>query len=265
MGYEIIYKKAFIRIDDKFIPIIQYGSNNCWETIWTSKGYRDCPEKNWGVWFYTREGKYQSQLLFNTEQIKEIASDISKPNSYGETYHKTRYTYFTQQELYNWFVNGMRLAKTVEEYLNMGNSIIFSISDYRKDGNGDYLTGDDRIDITEYIKSESGLLEIIEKYKHLVGIENIYFNVSFGSRELHKPKTRRLRKEKQEVTEAYCIKIDSRYLVKKRRYGYSYTLNPTSQSVKLFKTEAQAQTYINKYPEFSKAQVRLLNGRTFYV
>ncbi|MDO4746675.1 MAG: hypothetical protein Q4B18_08965, partial [Bacillota bacterium] len=66
MSYQIYYDKAFIKVDDKFVPMVNSGSNNCWEVNYCN---REIPEKNWSVLNYTM----RSKVLFTADEIVEIA------------------------------------------------------------------------------------------------------------------------------------------------------------------------------------------------
>ena len=158
------------------------------------------------------------------------------------------------------------ISTTIEEYRSLGNNLLFTVNDYRTDDNGNYLPKDKIINVSSVISSTDELLNLIEEYKYLIHEKNIYLGVKFLSRNLNLPKTRRLKKEKKAYNIAYCIKLESVYLVKKLKYGYRYTHNPTNTLLKLFKTEAQAQRYINKYHDtFKNADVAKLTGYTFYI
>lgn len=43
MSSEIFYDKAFIQVEEKYIPVVNHGSSNCFE--FDSRG-REIPEKN---------------------------------------------------------------------------------------------------------------------------------------------------------------------------------------------------------------------------
>ena len=66
MSYQIYYDKAFIKVNDKFVPMVNSGSNNCWEVNYCN---REIPEKNWSVLNYTM----RSKVLFTADEIVEIA------------------------------------------------------------------------------------------------------------------------------------------------------------------------------------------------
>jgi len=234
MSYTIIYNKAFIKIQDKYIPIIQYGDNNCYDI--SNRG-KDIPAKNWDVWNYTIDGRMKDTILFNRDEITEIATSFGTPNSYGEYLHRTRNTCFKSfMEGMRWFDNGVKYAKTIEEYEKDGNTIYFRVTDFKKPY-GETLV------FNCFINSESQLLELLEQYKSDKK-NDYYVSIGFQDRELYKPRKRRAFKEKKRVESSYAIKIDSEYyFVSKKKYGYKYS--PYSSASKYFKSMADAQRYIN--------------------
>lgn len=46
MSYEIVYNRQFLKIDDKIIPLVLYGSNNCYEVMWNGKEIWNCYHEN---------------------------------------------------------------------------------------------------------------------------------------------------------------------------------------------------------------------------
>ena len=44
MSSEIFYDKAFIRVGEKYIPIVNHGSSNCFDI---DRRGREIPEKRW--------------------------------------------------------------------------------------------------------------------------------------------------------------------------------------------------------------------------
>ena len=46
MSSEIYYDRAFIRVGDRFIPVVNHGSSNCFD--FDARG-REVPEKHWSV------------------------------------------------------------------------------------------------------------------------------------------------------------------------------------------------------------------------
>lgn len=118
MSSEIFYDKAFILVGEKYIPIANHGSSNCFEI-----GYRgrEIPEKYWSVLNYP----YQDKMLFTADEMKEIAEtyEAASVNNYGGT-RKSRYRSFEKGEFRRWILAGMKSAHTVEDYGKCGNTVV---------------------------------------------------------------------------------------------------------------------------------------------
>lgn len=74
MSSEIYYDRAFIRVGDRFIPVVNHGSSNCFD--FDVHG-REVPEKHWSVLNYTFHGRQ----LFTEEEIRQIAAVYEAANS----------------------------------------------------------------------------------------------------------------------------------------------------------------------------------------
>lgn len=74
MSSEIYYDRAFIRVGDRFIPVVNHGSSNCFD--FDAHG-REVPEKHWSVLNYTFHGRQ----LFTEEEIRQIAAVYEAANS----------------------------------------------------------------------------------------------------------------------------------------------------------------------------------------
>lgn len=72
MSSEIFYDKAFIRVGDKYIPVVNHGSSNCFEV--TARG-REIPEKYWSVLNYPHTGR----LLFTQKKCRRSQPPMRKP------------------------------------------------------------------------------------------------------------------------------------------------------------------------------------------
>ena len=121
MSYEIYYDRAFIRVGERFVPLVNQGSNNCWETNWNG---RDITEKNWQVLNWRR----RSQLIFTEDEVKQIAKDYEQVSQESGTCFKTRHRPFGKGEFERWILCGLKSAYTIEEYVGFGNR--FAIHDY---------------------------------------------------------------------------------------------------------------------------------------
>lgn len=125
MSSEIFYDKAFIRVEEKYIPVVNHGSSNCFE--FDSRG-REIPEKTWSVLNHP----YTERMLFTADEIREIADfyeEINMSNRGGTK--KSRNRSFEENEFRRWILAGMKSAHTVEEYMEFGNRVI--IIDYSED------------------------------------------------------------------------------------------------------------------------------------
>lgn len=118
MSSEIFYDRAFIRVDDRYIPVVNHDSTNCFD--FDARG-REIPEKHWSVLNYTFHGRQ----LFTKEEIRQIAAvyeQASSENAGGT--RKSRNRSFEPSEFGRWIINGMRTAHTVEEYQASGNTVV---------------------------------------------------------------------------------------------------------------------------------------------
>jgi hypothetical protein len=220
MSYEIFYDRRFILLDgDKYIPIVQHGSNNCWEKNWRGQ---DIPAKNWSVSNYPKH----DQFIFNPQEIRELAKIQGKFENF-----KSRHRSFAPGEYERWFVNGMKNAKPLEFYLEYGNTL--RIVEHKKYPDANYY----------YPKTEKELLEMITDLTKMGNRPSI----GFVERNLTLPKRKKTTREKQKYPYFYALANQGAYLVKLTRYGYRYVGYPGPGVVKKFKTESEAKKYLKKY------------------
>lgn len=98
MSSEIFYDKAFILVGEKYIPVVNHGSSNCFD--FDSRG-REIPEKHWSVLNYPHTGR----MLFTAEEMQEIAAVHEKANrnNRGGT-RKSRNRSFEEGEFGRWIL-----------------------------------------------------------------------------------------------------------------------------------------------------------------
>ena len=129
MSSEIYYDRAYIRVGDRFIPVVNHGSSNCFD--FDACG-REVPEKHWSVLNYTFHGRQ----LFTEEEIRQIAAIYEAANSDNrDGIRKSRNRSFEEGEFGRWILAGMKSAHTVEEYKKYGNTVVvidYSDSYWRK-------------------------------------------------------------------------------------------------------------------------------------
>ena len=230
MSSEIFYDKAFILADGRYIPIVNHGSSNCFD--FDSRG-REIPERYWSVLSYPFHGR----LIFTAEEIKQIAAahETANTENRGGTL-KSRNRAFEVGEFGRWILAGLNSAHTVEEYRNFGNSVI--IIDY------------DRNWSKASVASTVELLDILERRRG----ENI--SVSFAdNRHICRP----IKAQKgytcdfSNLDRYYILRSEQGVFVKRSRRRIWLTRSEQSVPVRKFKTEAEAQKYLQDNHAFLSA------------
>jgi len=95
MSYEIYYDRAFIRVGERFVPLVNKGSSNCWTM---SLHGREIPEKNWQVLNW----RQRSQLLFTEDEIRKTAEDYELISQDSGTCFRARNHPFGKGEFKRW-------------------------------------------------------------------------------------------------------------------------------------------------------------------
>jgi hypothetical protein len=237
MSYSIYYDRAFIRVGDKFVPMVNSGSNNCFQF----NGRREVPEKNWGVLNWKRSGR----VVFSRDEILEIAQDYDRYNGESGMLFKSRHRVFGPGEFERFVINGMKNAHTVEEYSSFGNGLY--VLDYRSSKPCNWV---------KYpFKTSDELLSVLNRLGSANEI-NIRLN---NNREVYRPVNHRPRGpglRACDLTEYYVLggrgvtkelKGLIVYLVKLKPYGISYHTDSRSGFLKVFRTGRDADRYISRY------------------
>lgn len=230
MSSEIFYDKAFICVGDRYIPVVNHGSSNCFD--FDCRG-REIPEKHWSVLNYTR----RDSQIFTAEEMRQIAEvyeEASMSNRGGT--RKSRYRSFEEGEFGRWILAGMKSAHTVEEYTRYGNTVVV-------------------IDYTEsYWRKHcvSTTEELLEKLEELAGRS---ISVSFwDDRHVTHPPMRRKGQptDFSLLSEFYVLRADAGYFVKRssRRLWFVRSMQPDLLSVRKFKTEKAARKYLEDNRKF---------------
>jgi len=233
MSYQIYYDRAFIRVGDKYIPIANSGSNNCWEYY----NGREVPEKSWNVLNWKRD----YQFLFSESEIKDIARDYEANNQKFGIDFKSRNRCFESGEFERWIINGMKNAYTVEEYVSFGNRFYVL----------DYSPGETEKWKEYFFKTTDELMKILDDLKDTRSKDIKLWD----NREVYRPKLKRNKKKPlraADFTEYYVLKGDINgslaYFIKLNRKGsIRYMPYFTNGFIKIFKTEKNALSYLKKY------------------
>lgn len=231
MSSEIFYDKAFIRVEEKYIPVVNHGSSNCFE--FDSRG-RENPEKTWSVLNHP----YTERMLFTADEIREIADfyeEISMSNRGGTK--KSRNRSFEENEFRRWILAGMKSAHTVEEYMEFGNRVI--IIDYSEDRWMKYS-----------VPTTEALLDKIQE------LADRQITVGFwDNRHVNRPTMRRSERQPfdfSSLPEYYVLLGKQGYFVKRssRRIWFARNVQSTHSAVRKFKTEKAAQKYLTDNQKF---------------
>lgn len=221
MSSEIFYAKAFIRAGDRFIPVANHGSSNCYD--FDSRG-REIPERHWSVLSYPFRGR----LAFTAEEIKQIAAAYEEANTEnrGGTC-KSRNRAFEVGEFERWILAGLKSAHTVEEYRAYGNSVV--VIDYERNWS------------KASIASTAELLSLLEQR------ESAHISIGFADdRHIFYPKTsgRKQPFDFSALDRYYVLQSEQGIFVKRSSRRVWATLIAQAECVKKFRTEAEAQKYL---------------------
>lgn len=238
MSYEIVYNKQFLKIDGKIIPLVLHGSNNCYESLYNGRQRR---ERNWNP-FYIGSNK---QISLSETDLMKMAESLCNGGEYQ--YHFMQNGKWVDDKgLIRFFQNGIKNAKAIEElkedYFFMGMHGYFSMWKGMDNIIENRVEINSSDDLREFLDAAQNRLDNRAE-KEGIYICLKYYNEKFESRV--KPE----RKEKERLTDYFAIKVgkcDS-YLVKQtsRRIRYTSLCNLTKQ----FKTEKEANKYVEKLIE----------------
>lgn len=236
MSYEIYYDRAFIHVGECIVPLVNQGSNNCWETSWNG---RNIPEKKWQVLNW----RNRSQLLFTEDEVRQIAKDYERISQESGTCFKNRNRPFVQGEFERWILCGLKSAYTIEEYVSFGNR--FEINDYSAKNMDDWKL---------YLFSTTAeFLELMDHLKnsHLL---NIHIKDKRHVCRPHRPKKElqdyRNQKECFILSAMHGLHNDQEvFFCRLTKHRYTYTDQPYHKPVRTFPTEKAAEKYIKRYKD----------------
>lgn len=130
MGYKILDCKRFLRLEDKYIPFILSGCNNCHDFKFINGKYKEVREKNWSVF----NQSYNKIPLFSRE---EIITAAKRKTLTSDEFYYTKGRFQNGDEFKKMIVNGLRSAYTIEELNEISNipvSILISVSSDKTQG-----------------------------------------------------------------------------------------------------------------------------------
>lgn len=223
MSSEIFYKKAFIKVEDKYIPLTNHGSSNCFDINYQG---REVADKHWNVLCYP----YSDRFIFTENEVREIAKCHEEANTSnrGGT-KKSRYTAFEVGEFERWILAGMKSAYTVEEYTKFGNRV--QIKDYET---GRRTTVDTTQELIAGIEAAKG-------HSIDIGFAN--------ERDVRRPQrsfTPKIQNEFDAMECYYVLRTSDGYFMKLSRRGVWNLVQFNKDRVRKFKSEKEALAYLKK-------------------
>lgn len=239
MGYEIVYNKQFLKIDGKIIPLALHGSSNCYEPLPNGRQRR---EREWNAIYVG--GSNKPIAATEAEIMKEIEA-YCDGGEYQE--HFMQYgKWVDDKSLIRFFQNGIKNAKTIEElkeeYFFRGMYGYFSVW---KEMN---KTIENHVEINSSDDLRKFLDDAQDRIDKRTDKEGIYICLKYNN-EKFKSRMKPERKAKERLTDYFAIKVgnDDSYLVKltSRRIRHTSLCNLTKQ----FKTEKEANKYVEKLNE----------------
>ena len=261
MSYTILYAKQFIKIDEKrVIPFILQGDNNVYET--DRKRARDWSDS---YMFNKTIVTSNEALLQEIERFKQ--DTIERCNEYVKQYDETwaydekrfgyhtgiavggRHTTKTTFGMFkNFFANGIKDAKTIEELRELGCSLGIRVSSY---DNKNITEAGLEIKPTVNFTSTEQAIATIEEYEAYYKGHNVYLYIyAYGmDRVVEKTKKTKTPKKIEKVDQYFQINTPFGLFVKNTARGFQYS----RWNAKAFRTERDAKRSLdilkNKFPQ----------------
>lgn len=233
MSYTIVYNRQFLKIDDKIIPLVLYGSNNCYEVTSSGKERR---ERDWDAMYLG----HNKTIAITENKLMKLIEDCCD-GAYQEHFMRNN-KWVDDKGLIRFFQNGIKNAKTIEEmneeYYFSGLQGYFSVWKHMNN------TIENKVEINSSEDLREFLSAVQKRLDNKTVNEEIYFCLRYYDEEF-KSRIQKERKPKERLADYYAIKVNGySYLVQltKTRIKYCSLCNKTKQ----FKTEKEASKYIEK-------------------
>ena len=263
MSYEIIYDKQFIKVsEDKFVPMILTGSNNCYD-------YNNKRARSW--WAYNINESVVLTLDEMIEYTKSVRQDIINRNNerekdkWFEEYDDKSFGYWssiaingstrntTYGQFEGIFKTGCSKALTIEQ-LNLEHVTIIVKNTYYSDKTRREYGIEP---FSKSVTSGQELIDAVNECNELFKDTPIGVTVDFGYMSDDKPKLLRKKyfpkpkkqKERIEVDKYYTILVNQKYLSKHTRNGYTYSFYvPQLKFATKCDADSRVKRFESKYP-----------------
>jgi hypothetical protein len=274
MSYDIFYRKQFIKVSEtEVIPFFEGGSSNLYDVSYKGKERRSRSWENQRINGKTIVQHYELAEYIRVYQNTLIERGINNRDEYKDDswlYNPKRFGYHASlsingkstrntsfNDFKNYYINGIKKAKTIEELVENHIEITIYVSPYSKDDivkNGLEMKPNVRLVTTQQLIDT--INEFTEYYKN---VPNCFYLTTYNGyaieRYLKNNSIERVRKEKQLVTlkEYYVIQCPNGYTLSRlipSGYKYSYYV---SNRCKIFTSLKQAESYLKRMnrPGFS--------------
>jgi hypothetical protein len=248
MSTDILYRKAFIKVNNNLvIPMYEGGSSNC--TMY--KNGREVKARDWSNDTYHSKGNIiinNDDLLKSIDNYRDnhlVNKDGYKDDDFGwytalRIYGKTRTTF---SDYKNYYKNGIKNSKTIEEYADLNVYFTLQLSSYFN-----YVEAglEQKPSIT--IKSTEHLINVVNEYVEYykgtkcpcyITVSGFMMDNMFSNQKMVKRCTRI---KKPIPTEFYTVVTEmGTYFVRNTKYGYKHSCFSIT---KKFKTEKECNRFI---------------------
>ena len=260
MSYEIIYDKQFIKVsEDKFVPMILTGSNNCYD-------HNNRRVRSW--WAYNINGSIVLTLNEMLDYAKSLRQGIIDRNEsrerdeWYEEYDDKSFGYWssiaingsirntTYGQFEGIFKTGCSKSLTIEQLIDENVSVVVKNTFYTSN----------KYDIKPFsrvVTSGQELIDAVNECNELFKDTPIGVTVDFGYMSDDKPKLLRKKyfpkpkkqKERIEVDKYYTILVNQKYLSKHTRNGYTYSFYvPQLKFATKCDADSRVKRFESKYP-----------------
>jgi len=261
MSYEILYDKCFVKANDKYLPMVLAGSNNCYQFDRSARGRRArswfnltyaCPDGK----RYATEAELLEHIEAEKKKMVENHGDEAMENyGYYSSFKIGGNTRTTFAQYKGIFVTGMKKALTVEQLKEYDVDLQVYTYDYgtkyqeiaKKDGS-EWLE-------SVIIESTEHLFETIEKFEKCYKNSKFGWYISFDTwnleREIKKIRREMFPRNKKEYkyvdqdhyyTAKFIDNGSEYYFVKRTKNGIRYSFSPYLK----FATEKEAKKLQNR-------------------
>jgi hypothetical protein len=274
MSYSILYNKMFVKVtDDQYIPMIQCGDNNVYESD------RKRARSWWNHRYVTGGPIWASSgtIIGTIDRIREerIASNkrYIEQNLLedGDLYDDKRFGWHEGIAIYgkgttgttfgmyrNFYKTGIERALTIEQLLEHGIQLRMKLYSYRPEDvtdKGKEIKPDVTFTSTEHLVSTVN--EWVEYYGEMSDRISLWYWDDWGIEKLTKSQRKSVKREAKwvESKSYYALKSSTGYFIKNLRYGYRYAY--TSTGAKKFLTEKEANAFKKRMKNGGHFEVEL--------